>query len=103
MHGTPARQLFSQARRDLSHGCIRVEDPEALAEWVLRQDSAWNREKITAACNGDRTLRIPVSPPIAVLVLYGTAVVEEDGSVHFFDDLYGYDAELKRALALAVL
>lgn len=99
MHGTPARQLFSLARRDFSHGCIRVEDPEALAEWVLRKDPAWNHEKITADCNGDRTLRIPVSPPVTVLVLYGTAVVEEDGSVHFFDDLYGYDAELKRALA----
>lgn len=98
MHGTPARQLFSQARRDFSHGCIRVEDPESLAAWVLRHDPAWNREKIAGACNADVTRRIAVSPPISVLVLYGTAVVEEDGSVHFFDDLYGYDAELKKAL-----
>ena len=101
MHGTPARQLFSQARRDFSHGCIRVEDPDSLAEWVLRHDSAWSREKITSASNGERTFRIPVLPPVTVLVLYGTAVVEEDGSVHFFDDLYGYDAELKAALNAA--
>lgn len=99
MHGTPARQLFSQARRDFSHGCIRVEDPEALAEWVLRRDPSWNRSKIAASCNGERTIKIAVSPPITVLVLYGTAVVEENGEVHFFDDVYGYDAELKKALA----
>lgn len=99
MHGTPARQLFSQARRDFSHGCIRVEDPEALAEWVLRRDPSWNRSKIAASCNGERTIKIAVSPAITVLVLYGTAVVEENGEVHFFDDVYGYDAELKKALA----
>lgn len=99
MHGTPARQLFSQARRDFSHGCIRVEDPDSLAEWTLRPDPAWSKAKIAAACNGNRTIRIPVSRPITVLVLYGTAVVEEDGEVHFFDDIYGYDAELKKALA----
>ena len=99
MHATPARQLFSQSRRDFSHGCIRVEDPESLASWVLRGDPSWNREKIIAAMDGDRTIRIPVSPPVSVLVLYGTAIVEEDGEVHFFSDVYGYDAELRQALA----
>jgi murein L,D-transpeptidase YcbB/YkuD len=99
MHGTPAHQLFSQARRDFSHGCIRVENPEALAEWVLRYDQTWSKEKIAATVNGERTIRIPVSPPVAVLVLYGTAVVEENGEVHFFDDIYGYDRELTKALA----
>jgi murein L,D-transpeptidase YcbB/YkuD len=99
MHGTPARQLFSQARRDFSHGCIRVEDPDSLAEWILRRDPNWSKAKITAACNGERTIRVAVSPPISVLVLYGTAVIEEDGEAHFFDDVYGYDSELKKALA----
>jgi murein L,D-transpeptidase YcbB/YkuD len=101
MHGTPARQLFSRSRRDFSHGCIRVEDPESLATWVLRHDPAWDRKSIMVAINTDRTIRIPVSPPVSVLVLYGTAVVEEDGEVHFFSDVYGYDGELKQALALS--
>lgn len=99
MHGTPARQLFSRARRDFSHGCIRLENPEWLAEWVLRDDPGWDRAKIAAACNADRTLRIPLRRPLAVLVLYGTAIVEENGEVRFFDDIYGYDAELRKALA----
>ena len=99
LHGTPARQLFSRARRDFSHGCIRVEDPQSLAEWVLHDNPDWSGEKIAAACNRDATIRIPLRKPVAVLVLYGTAVVEESGEVRFFDDIYGYDAELRRALA----
>lgn len=99
MHGTPARQLFSLSRRDFSHGCIRVEDPESLAEWVLRDDPSWNRASIVTACNGDRTVRIALRRPVTVLVLYGTALVEENGEVHFFDDVYGYDTELRSALA----
>lgn len=101
MHGTPARQLFSQSRRDFSHGCIRLEDPESLAAWVLQHDPAWNRETITAAMTGDRTIRIPVVPPVTVLVVYGTAFVEENGEARFYSDLYGYDRELRQALALS--
>ena len=44
MHGTPAQSLFARARRDFSHGCIRLEDPAALAEWVLRKEPGWTRE-----------------------------------------------------------
>ena len=46
MHGTPRRQLFRRARRDFSHGCIRVENPVGLAEWVLRDQPDWTRERI---------------------------------------------------------
>jgi murein L,D-transpeptidase YcbB/YkuD len=45
MHGTPAQQLFGRARRDFSHGCIRVENPVKLAEWVLRDQPDWTRER----------------------------------------------------------
>lgn len=99
LHGTPARQLFARSRRDFSHGCIRVEDPVSLAEWVLQGQPGWDREHLLAAMDGTETINIPVRRSIAVLVLYGTAVVEENGEVHFFNDIYGYDAELKRVLA----
>ena len=46
MHDTSARWLFDRERRDLSHGCIRVEKPEDLAEWVLREQSGWSRDRI---------------------------------------------------------
>ncbi len=99
MHGTPAPELFSRARRDFSHGCIRVEDPVALAAWVLRDKPEWTVEKIRAAMNGDTTIQVNLDKPIPVLILYSTAVVEPDGEVRFFDDIYGYDASLARVLA----
>jgi murein L,D-transpeptidase YcbB/YkuD len=99
LHGTPAAQLFSRSRRDFSHGCIRVENTAALAAWVLRDQSGWTTERILGAMNGDKTLRVNLTAPIPVLILYGTAVVAEDGETHFFDDIYGHDAVLDKALA----
>jgi murein L,D-transpeptidase YcbB/YkuD len=99
MHGTPSTELFSRSRRDFSHGCIRVEDPVALAEWVLWSTPKWGPEQIRAAMDGSETMRVEVARPIPVLIVYATVVVMENGDVHFFDDIYRYDAELERALA----
>lgn len=99
MHGTPARGLFVHARRDFSHGCIRVEHPEALAEWVLRDVPGWNPEKIEAATRGTETVKVNLPKPVTVLILYGTAVVTHGGEIRFLPDIYGYDAKLKSALA----
>ena len=98
MHGTPATELFSRSRRDFSHGCIRVEDPVVLAKWVLQGQGDWNEEKILAAMNGDATLEVGVKNAIPVLIVYGTAVVMENGEAHFFRDIYGLDAALEKAL-----
>jgi murein L,D-transpeptidase YcbB/YkuD len=98
MHGTPATQLFARSRRDFSHGCIRVENPLALAEWVLRNNPEWTKDRIVAAMNGSETIQVNLTHPIPVLILYSTAVVEPDGQIHFFDDIYGYDAELRQVL-----
>jgi L,D-transpeptidase YcbB len=100
MHGTPATELFARARRDFSHGCIRVEDPVALAAWVLRDQPEWNLDRIRATMNGDQTVQVNLPKPIPVLILYTTAVVEPDGEVSFFDDIYGEDASLAKTLAI---
>jgi murein L,D-transpeptidase YcbB/YkuD len=99
LHSTPVPELFSRARRDFSHGCIRVQDPLALAVWVLRDDPDWNAEKIAAAMNGDQTIHVNLHKPIPVLIIYSTAVVEPDGEVRFFDDIYHYDEALQKELA----
>jgi L,D-transpeptidase YcbB len=99
LHGTPATELFSRSRRDFSHGCIRVEDPVALAAWVLRGKPGWTEESIRAAMNGDKTFEVKLDKPIPILILYSTAVVMEDGEVCFFNDIYRQDAALERALA----
>jgi murein L,D-transpeptidase YcbB/YkuD len=98
LHGTPAQELFAESRRDFSHGCIRVEDPIALAMWVLRGNPEWNEERIRSAMNGESTLRVSVEHPVPVWILYGTAVVREDGEVHFLKDIYGHDAALQKTL-----
>ena len=99
LHSTPAPELFSKARRDFSHGCIRVEDPTALAAWVLRDKPGWDLAKIQATMNGTQTVQVNLDHPIPVLIIYTTAVVEPDGQVHFFDDIYGYDKKLEQVLA----
>ncbi len=99
MHGTPLRGLFSQARRDFSHGCIRVEDPAALAGWVLRDDPEWTPQRILATMKRKNAVSVQVRTPIPVLILYGTVFVEENGTVDFFKDIYGNDAILEKALS----
>ena len=99
LHSTPAPQLFSQSRRDFSHGCVRVEDPVALAEWALKSENGWTRDRIIAAMNGPRPMQVNLTRPIQVILFYITAaVMPDDGSVHFAQDIYGHDARLDRAL-----
>ncbi len=100
LHSTPSPQLFSQSRRDFSHGCIRVEKPAELTAWVLRDKPEWSLERVRAAMDtGKDNVQVNLTNPVPVLILYGTAVVEEDNEVHFFDDIYGHDAELEKVLA----
>ena len=98
MHGTPETGLFSRARRDLSHGCIRVENPAALAAWVLHDDPAWALPQVIAAMRSEDSISVKVPHAVAILILYGTAVVEENGEVRFFNDVYGLDAALQTSL-----
>ncbi len=100
LHSTPEQELFSKARRDFSHGCIRVEKPDELAAWVLRDKPEWTMDKIQAAMKtGADNVQVNLAKPIPVLILYSTAVVEPDGEVRFFDDIYGHDKSLAKVLA----
>ena len=102
MHGTPAQELFGRSRRDFSHGCVRVEDPAALAAWVLQNDPQWNQERIQAAMSGPTTQSVDLANPIQVILFYVTAVVmPEDGTIHFAEDIYRHDLRLDRALVAA--
>ena len=98
MHGTPAMELLSRSRRDFSHGCIRVEDPVALAAWLLQDQPEWTADHIRSATLADTTLRVDLERPVPVFIVYGTAVTMENGEVHFFRDIYGQDAALEQAL-----
>src|ERR1043165_8183710 len=99
LHSPPPQTLSPRSRRDFSHGCVRVEDPTALAAWVLREQPQWTPEKIKAAMNGKEPSQVNLKTPIPVLIIYTTATVDDEGKVHFFDDIYGHDATLQNALA----
>jgi len=99
LHSTPSQELFSRSRRDFSHGCVRVEDPTALAAWVLRDQPQWTPEKIKTAMNGKEPSQVNLKNAIPVMIIYTTATVDDDGTVRFFEDIYGHDATLQNALA----
>jgi murein L,D-transpeptidase YcbB/YkuD len=104
LHSTPAEQLFDRARRDFSHGCVRVEDVAGLAEWVLADNPEWSRPAIEQALADGSKLsrRVNLSRPLKVVLFYSTATVEPDGTVRFGRDIYQHDPELDRALHLAI-
>ncbi|MBW4026265.1 MAG: L,D-transpeptidase family protein [Acidobacteria bacterium] len=100
LHDTPAPQLFAQSRRDFSHGCVRVEKPLELATWLLRDQPEWTETSIRQAMeSGPDNQQVDLTKPVPVLIVYLTAVVEQNGEVHFFDDIYGHDRSLNAVLA----
>jgi L,D-transpeptidase YcbB len=108
LHSTPATELFNRTRRDFSHGCVRVQEPEQLAEWLLKDQKDpqdpdggdWTLEEVhEAMTTGPDNHQVNLKTPIPIVIFYMTAEVEEDGHVHFFDDIYGYDADLEKVLA----
>jgi murein L,D-transpeptidase YcbB/YkuD len=103
LHSTPDSQLFSRERRALSHGCIRVSDASALAAYLLKDTPGdWSPDAIEAATCGTTTFTVRLARPVPVFILYGTVVVDTDGAVLFFDDIYGYDRRLEALLTGAV-
>ena len=97
LHDTPAGELFARARRDFSHGCIRVEDPLALARFVLQPQPEWTDEAIRRATTPGPSATVALAHPVTVLIAYSTVVVK-DGRTHFLHDLYGHDRTLDEAL-----
>jgi murein L,D-transpeptidase YcbB/YkuD len=96
MHDTPQDALFNKEGRALSHGCIRLENPVALAQYVLRDNPAWTTEKIGAAMNAGEEHAVPLKEHLPVHIGYFTAWVSPDGSVTYTDDPYGLD-EVQKA------
>ena len=98
LHDTPARALFNKTKRSSSSGCIRVENPIELAEYLLKGKPKWDRDKILTTINMGKRRIMPIPDPIKVHVLYLTAWVEQNGTLNFRDDIYGKDKPLKKAL-----
>ena len=93
LHDTPTGKLFSKRQRALSHGCIRVEQPVALAQYVMSDRPEWTAERISTAMHANEEQTVRLKSPIPVHIGYWTAWVEPDGkTVTYTDDPYGIDA-----------
>jgi L,D-transpeptidase YcbB len=101
LHDTPGPQLFNLSKRDLSHGCIRVEEPLALARFVLEDQPQWTVERMQRAMRADEPTIVHLTRPIPVVIFYTTVIAGVDGVIRFLPDLYRHDAMLDRALRAA--
>jgi len=95
LHDTPTDSLFNKQRRALSHGCIRLENPVGLAQYVMRDKPEWTAERINRAMNAGHEQGVPLKDHLRVHIAYFTAWVNGDGSVTYTDDPYGLDAKQK--------
>lgn len=97
LHDTPSRGLFAREDRALSHGCIRVSEPVALAADALA-DPLWDETVLNAAIDAGETQVITLSAPLPIYILYLTAAPDQEGVIRYADDIYGRDAGVLRAL-----
>ena len=98
LHDTPAKSLFNKSARQLSHGCVRVEEPVQLAAYLLAKDTAWVKAEIRKASSrhGERVVRLP--EPVPVHLEYFTAWVDASGTLQFRNDIYGWDDQVLKAM-----
>ncbi|RYY55461.1 MAG: hypothetical protein EOO05_19465, partial [Chitinophagaceae bacterium] len=94
LHDTPSKSLFGETNRAFSHGCIRLSQPKKMAEYLLRNDSAWTPEKIGAAMNSGKEKYVTLKKTVPVFIGYFTAWVSSDGDLNFRDDIYGHDKKM---------
>lgn len=99
-HDTPSKSLFNEDKRAFSHGCIRLSEPQKMAEWLLRNDPSWTREKIVSAMNQTTEKAVKLKDPIPVFIIYYTAWVDNEGQLNFRDDVYQHDSELAKKMFL---
>ncbi|MDL2268364.1 L,D-transpeptidase family protein [Desulfosarcina sp. OttesenSCG-928-A07] len=97
LHDTPNHALFDRTQRDFSSGCIRVEFPSKLAEFVLAETPDWPPEKLAQAIKSQKTQTIRPRLPVPVHLLYITAWTDDAGVLQFRKDIYDRDIALQRA------
>lgn len=94
LHDTPSKNLFNEEKRAFSHGCIRIAKPKELANLILIDDKNWTPEKIDAAMNRGQESWYTLKNEIPVYIGYFTAWVDNEGVIHFYDDVYSRDDSL---------
>ena len=98
LHDTPSRGLFSRNQRTFSSGCIRISNPVELAQYLLKHDPKWTRDRIKSASVSGQQRVVNLPEAVPVYLLYWTAWVDEEGLMNFRQDIYQRDKPMVRAL-----
>lgn len=98
LHDTPSKALFKKTRRDFSHGCVRVETPEKLAEFIFKNQKGWGKDAISKAMKATEMKEVSLNKSIPVLLFYSTAFSNESDDLMFYPDIYDRDPPLITAL-----
>jgi murein L,D-transpeptidase YcbB/YkuD len=98
LHDTTQKFLFNNAVRAESHGCMRVQYPEQLAEVVLKHDKDWSSARVESNFDAGGDHHVNLDHKIPVYITYFTLRVNDDGSLVSFNDIYGHDARMAAAL-----
>lgn len=98
LHDTPSRNIFNESNRAFSHGCIRVQNPLKLAQFILRNNPNWNLEKLQSSVKNKKTTNIQIKPTLPVYIVYFTAWIGNSGEINFRKDLYNMDSQLEKEI-----
>ena len=98
LHDTPAQAGFGRSMRLASHGCVRLEQPKALASLLLEDNTSWPEQRIDDVIRTEDTIRVPLAQTIPVYILYWTAFVDNSGQTQFRADAYDWDHQLIQLL-----
>ncbi len=100
LHDTPFKGAFGSEDRAMSHGCIRVKEPAKLANYILQGQGEWDDSRIATAMSGTSEEFVEVKTPLPVFITYYTAWVDDNGGIHFRNDVYGHDKQLRDRMFL---
>ncbi|MDP3468664.1 MAG: L,D-transpeptidase family protein [Daejeonella sp.] len=100
LHDTPAKSLFNEPSRAFSHGCMRVQEPFKLAQFLLKNDPFWDDEKINAAMNAGTERTVTLKEGVPVFIVYFTAFVDRDGKINFRKDIYERDERMAEMMLI---
>ena len=94
LHDTPGKYLFSKNQRSFSSGCIRIEKPVDLAEYLLSDQEKWDRERLKKEMQKNREKIIYLNKPIKIYLQYNTAWINQFGNLNFREDIYNRDQKI---------
>ena len=103
LHDTPTRRLFNTTERDYSHGCVRVEHPVELAEYLLKGKAGWDADRIQNEMQSEKELSVTLAKPLPVHIVYWTVWIGGNGELQRRPDIYELDTTQERLLVKRAL